>query len=336
VGAGEQAEADLRAGAQPYLDALNDLLAQAGLLQAPDYSGIQQGLADIVARFGTEGDPIQQQLGDLATRMQQGPDEAAVLESQARGAGFVDAQGNADVQGYLDYLGQFRPGGVPTLEGTGLTAIQERALASQGEQMRAGATQSVENMLGETGAFMRAMAHADELTSQIADLQLRSSVQMINDNFAARLASYDAQSRQYETLLARGQMSREQVFAERMAQADVEYRTLMGQYETLVQEAQVGIGGLQAQAGLMQQGLQDQISVLETQLTANYQALMAFLGVETAASDAAEDAYNQYIAPYLDQLQLDLLEQELTFGWDDIMDFLGFSAQLAASILLAL
>lgn len=261
----------------PYQQDLRNLFGQVP--QAPDYSGVLGGLRG-----------LQEQVGA-------GPDVAGAEEYAARQAGFPDV---------ASYRASLQQGATATLEGQQGLPPEQRALLERqnraiAREMAEAQSRQVESILANTGSFNRAMASADEHAQSIADTRLRGEIMILNEDFARKIAQFEAQQGQYQTMLTAGQAA-------------------AGQF--LQAKSQVvgnALAAYMAEAQTLQASYQGEVAALQTQAQLILDSAYLAMGVEDAANKQWQSAYDQYMKPILDDLIIKSQQRDMQFGFDDVL-----------------
>lgn len=179
----------------------------------------------------------------------------------------------------IDYSGQ-------------MSEDQRIALANDVQQTRQESMMMLEAMRA-SGRTAASLYKADEISGQIGDMYIQGRLKFMEAN---------------------------------LARAQVETSALMGRYESLAQQGLAGaeqyLQQAQNYAGMALQGYATQLSSLVQQNSQYidlysqhaqqvYNSIMADMGFDEHAMNMAQESYEQYMAPFLDDFQMQLAEYEM-------------------------
>jgi len=174
--------------------------------------------------------------------------------------------------------------------------------------------------LGASGRGIQAFTKADEISSQIGNVQLQYELKKMELNVARKQAEYDAANKQYEYMVDTGQMSVDKYTA-------VVYQQVGMQLQNYATE----IGMIESANRQYLQDYQMELNSFTAHIEAMYQSILMPLQIDSMLYDNMAKAYEAMLAPYyrtmeqtalrLQQEQLDASERQGFF--ETILGFLG-------------
>lgn len=261
------------------------------------YQAIQEWLAAnglTMNDIGGETEGMQALIDALAA----GPDQQQGREYAASTIGL-----SADELGaMLNELTTSLAGGVNEAEGftPEELALRERKNRANLRDAEARAKRLVENSFADTGSTVRMLAQADEATRQISNLQLQQDVQLAQEDFERAMAQFNSQKEMWVQMVQANQMG----YADYMDRANegmgIALQGYMSKINALLAENQQ----------YLQMHQQDQ-ALIAQQIEDLYNAANIQLGVNQAYIDAITQLYAQSLQPFLDQIQIWLLQEDM-------------------------
>jgi len=172
-----------------------------------------------------------------------------------------------------------------------LSEDQKRALALDVQNVRRENMMMIEAIAAE-GRHAAAFYKADELSSQIADIYIQGKLKYMESNLLRSQVEFDAYQRQYESMVSLGAEGAEQYL-------DMLYNN----------RAQALQGYATEISALVTQNAQ-YIDLYKQHVNQVYQSIMADIGFDEHTMEMAQEAYEQYVTPYLDQFTMKLQSHE--------------------------
>ena len=205
-----------------------------------------------------------------------------------------------------------------------LTEDQQRGLTSDVQMVREENKMILESMQAE-GRSSAAFYKADELSSQVADMYIQGKLKYMEGNLLRSQVEFDALNSQYQGMVQSGMQGSEQY--------------LTNLYNNR-------IGALQGYAtemtSLVNQNAQ-YIDLYKSHVQQVYQSIMTDMGYDEHTMNMAQEFYEAYMAPALDQFEMDLASynaylagQEAEDSGNNFWDILGNIATIAGTVLMFL
>lgn len=151
---------------------------------------------------------------------------------------------------------------------------------------------NLDSVASSGASFANYMMKSDAAINNIRDMQLKSEVELANEDFARKSAEYAALDSRNKTLLESGRMSMEQYFQQDQA---AKASALQG-YATQ-------ISGAIANNQMAINRYQQELATVEMSIQNTYAAVQASLGVQAGVIQIADAAFKQDLADYLVTLQ---------------------------------
>lgn len=257
-----------------------------------------------------------------------GGDRDQILQEEARAAGFIDDEGNGDVDAYNAWkesqvaaLGQ-GAGGQQGLYGTRDEWTMDRAQQQQIQVLVDSNSQMIESLgMKSSAAAYNKMA---EVSNSIASANLQYGVKKMEENRLRQEYEYEQLKWRYETLtntgLEAGRELADQIQENRMGAMEA-YAT---ELSTLIEQENQRINGLSAslagygmeleaaieenqEALTLRQTMGNEygrdMTVLAEHADTMYRKIMLDIGYDEHMIAAAEAKYNEYMAPYWTALE---------------------------------
>jgi len=200
-------------------------------------------------------------------------------------------------------------------------AMRAKANQQMLREMEARQKRLVENSYADTGSTIRMMQTADESLRMINNEQIQQQALLIKEDGDRAIAQYNAKKETYQRMLENREITSAQ-YIEALQQ---------GQTAALQGYAQKINALYQENQSYFQQYAAD-LQALTTSIDAMFKAAQLELGVTQAELDMSSEFFDKYLAPYHEQLNRLLMEQELAPDW---MGILGIIASFAATVVAA-
>lgn len=259
----------------------------------------------------------------LIDRTQAGPNEAdynAAYENAARLMGLGSAQ---EVQDLMNGLATSVSQDVSGQQGM---SDEERQLRERQNQanisaMRQASRRMVQDSLADNGSTARMLETADTATQQIANFQLQQDAQLAQDEFERQLADLQSKKDTWAKMIDANQMGTQDYMQNLQSSISIAMQGYATKVSAMMQENQ---GYLQEYSG--------DLSGLTTQIDSMYRAANLELGVNVAEIDMASQLYASEVQPYLDELNMKLMEKQLEGPslWDRFMQLLSIGSNAAS------
>ena len=289
----------------PIYGKIEDLAAKAGEFQSFD-----EWLATSGKALGSYDAPLAG-VQALTDKWQTGPNAAdydAAFGHAARLTGLDAAQMQTMLAGLAEEVG---PGDANLM--SGLTDAEMEAMRRVDQatlrDMEARSLRLVQDTMADTNSTARMLQTASEQTTKMNSAQIAQDYARVQANGDRQVMQLQSKIQTWQTLLETNQMGVDEYISNLEEGASMafqgyalEMNTIMQQNQELFQEYQ---GDLQAM-----------IAGIE----ATYSAIQLEIGATAAELDYANQLYMQHLQPIMDELQLMITEQEMTFGWDDVWD----------------
>jgi len=282
------------------------------------------GFTDWMASQGNTVGTIDSQLtglGGLRDQLMAGPDVAGGQQFAAQMGGFDDfSQMQQAMQGMYESAYGRRDAEGNVIEGQGAMdlaqgmsaedmALREKQVRRNTMEMERRAERMLGDVMSDTGSTARMFAQADEYLNSIANAEVQQQVQIAQDNIAMKIQEVQGAQQGYAQQYQQGTMSAIQ----------------------FMQTKQQGLGlAMQAYAIEMEAIMTNNNQYLQ-QYQADYNAVLGQINSTLAAAQLemgltdseinwAAEQYAAEIQPRIDALNEMAMQQELTFGFDDIWD----------------
>ena len=289
----------LRDKYQKYINKMNALYAEGNLPQMGNL-----GYDELERLMGLMEDP--------------GQFGAGAEENEARSMGFFDAAGNPDVtalrawKGTRDFSNR-----------QGLSAEQEtaarKAYGLTEQKSREQARLMAETAFGNSGGMLAKMNQAyDEANRDIADSSARFEVDLMNQDFAAKLQEQEVYDRQFQT----GQIAYQDYLDAKQAGVAQAVQAWSMRADTLLAQYNTEWGGILNQAQLIQGAAALEMGVDQHTMDMMEQAFALSMSAQTA----------QYTFQQL-RLMIDQLELEIDSGnMETLIALLGTITDLLGTL----
>lgn len=191
-------------------------------------------------------------------------------------------------------------------------ALRRRADASTRREMEVRARRLVEDTFADTGSTARMLETAAEANRQINNVQLQQDMALGQEYFERQMANFEGKKQTWEMMLQTKQIGVEQYLSNLRESASLAFQGYAQQMQAIYMQNQEVFQAYTADL----QGVMAQID-------ASYKAITLEIGATQAELDYATQLYQSKVQPYIDALNAMLIEQELTYGFDDLMGTLG-------------
>jgi hypothetical protein len=255
-----------------------------------------------------------QRVAEIANQLvnpeQAGVDISAAEARAALMQGFVKEDGTPDVDAYraaqAGYREQLDQGvmGQQGVYGTEFEQLSRRAHNIEVQNLIA-ANQQIVEALG-TKSSAAAYAKMAEVSNQIANVNIQYELKLAEQDLLMRQMEYEAMSNRLAQMQAQGLAVQEQYLNQLQA----------NRYEALQAYAQNLTAVIETNKNYFQMYGQD-LEALKTHADTVYQSIMAEVGVDQAAMERANQAYEAYMAPYLDALDAWYMQQNVQLAQDE-------------------
>jgi len=196
------------------------------------------------------------------------------------------------------------------------------------QQLR-GETKLALEALGASGRGIQAFTKADEISSQIGNVQLQYELKKMELNVARKQAEYDAANKQYEYMVDTGQMSIDKYTA-------VVYQQCGMQLQNYATE----IGMIESANRQYLQDYQAELSSFVAHTEAMYQAILLPLQIDQQLYDNMSKAYEAMMAPWyrkMEELAIQIQQDAIAAAQsqsviDSILGFLGIGISAITGI----
>ena len=277
---------------RPYITQMTDLLGT--MPSAPDLTAQRAGMQGLISRL--EG-------GVTDT------DIAEAINYAAQTAGF------GTPEEYRTYLGEQRPMGIGEYEGL---SPEERSLMEK--QKRATIGEMSENQrlaaeaaAGATGSWTRGMAAADDMRKKITNTALQYDVEIMDMNFARKMAQAEQASKNFYSMVQTGQVS-------------------MGQYLQMKNaNITTALEGYYKDASLALQSYGTEVQAILSQVEAIKNVALTELGIDVGILEQMNEEFELHYADYYVELEQFNIEEDIRQNrWDRFFDFLGAIADFGS------
>lgn len=259
---------------------------QPDLTKTPEY----QGIAGIAEQLTSPG----QTEADIGAAEAQ----AALMQ------GFMNEDGTPDVAGYRaaqqEYRTQLDRGvmGQEGIYGTEYEQASRRAHALEVQNLIDSNQQMIEAIgIRSTSAAYSKLA---EVSNQIANTNAQYELKMAEQDLLMRQIEYEAMNNRLAQMQAQGLAVQEQYLNQLQA----------NRYEALQAYAQNLTAVIETNKAYFQMYGQD-LEAMKLHADTVYQTIMADIGIDQAAMERANQAYEAYMAPYLDALDAWYMQQNV-------------------------
>ncbi len=259
---------------------------QADLTQTDEYQTMQ----DLQALLSGEG--------------QTGEDMTAAETQAALSAGFVNPDGTGDVDSYRAarqaYQGQLDQGvmGQEGVYGTEFEDISRKAHSIQVQTLVDSNIQMIEALGMKSSAA--AYAKMNEVSSMIANTNIQYELKLIEQDLLMRQIEYEAMTGRLKNMQDQGLAIQDQFLTQ-----------LRNNRLEALEAAAQGINAIVQTNNTYLQMHANELDAVRTEAQIIYQGIQADIGVNQAAMDQANQAYEAYMAPYIDKINMYLVEAQI-------------------------
>lgn len=257
-----------------------DAAFQPDLTQTEEYQGVADLVGQLLAPGATEEDLL-------------------AAESQA-----ALQQGFANVEEYraskVEQRTQLEQGvmGQQGVYGTTFEDVSRRAHGVEVQNLIAANLQMVEALGTKSSAA--AYTKMAEVSNQIANTNAQYELKLAEQDLLMRQIEYEAMSNRLAQMQAQGLAVQEQYLTQLT-------NNRMGALQAYAQNLTAIIATNEAYFQMYGQDLE----AIQIHANTVYQSIMAEIGVDQAAMERANEAYEQYMAPYLDELNAWYMKEQL-------------------------
>jgi len=231
-----------------------------------------------------------------------------------------------------------RAGGLAEMMGGGIGGMQglteqesqayDRQKMQDIQQLREETKLALE-ALGASGRGIQAFTKADEISSQIGNVQLQYELKKMELNVARKQAEYDAANKQYEYMVDTGQMSVDKYTA-------VVYQQVGMQLQNYATE----VGMIESANTQYLRDYQTELSSFVAHTEAMYQAILLPLQIDQQLYDNMSKAYEAMLAPWyrkMEELAIQIQQDAIAAAQnqsviDSILGFLGIGISAITGI----
>lgn len=271
-----------------------------------------------------------QGIQDIITQLMNPENQAEWVSGGLEQAGNIlglggEAGYNERVGGLADLIGQHKE---QLGQEQQLTDEQNRYLMNDIKKTRE-ETKLIIEALGSSGRTAQALIAADEISSQISNIQIQYRMKVAEQNQARLQAQYDAEMQQYQYMVQTGQFNVSDYIQKQRENAAMQL-SVYGEEVNMI---------VQGNAQYLQQYAAD-LQSMQLHAQQIYNGIMAELGMDESLRQQMQDYYNMALAPYNQQLQnLALMREEWAFNSQQRMEMIsailgmvGSGAEIVASI----
>lgn len=208
------------------------------------------------------------------------------------------------------------------------TDLQNRQLMSDIRQARE-ETKLIIESLGAGGRSAQALVSADNISSQIGNMQIQYRLKIAEQNYARQQAQFDAEMQQYQFMVQTGQMNVSDYIQKQRENAAMQL-SVYGQEVNMIESSNAQY--LQEYSADMQ--------AIQAHAQAIYNGIMAEMGLDQSLYEQMQNEYEMAMAPYTQALQnISLMEERIAADnqsrmqmFSAILGMMGTGADIVAAI----
>lgn len=299
-------------------------IAAALKLKYDEYVSSMKGVLGGGVPSAPDLNPYIQSMGSLTSQLSAGPGqfqgEAERYRAQMMGYSDItnpDGSVTTAEDQYRQDLQRMRGAQVGDMQG--LTAeernLMERNKASTIQGMEEQAQRQLESVMGDRGG-MGALAAADEYRRQISDVNLQYDLEIAQSDYARKITEIQRNDQQYALQVQQG-------------------NALASDYLNMRKQGITdALTGYMQQASLATQQYTNEVDSVIKHADLIYKAAQLEMGADSQMMQMLSDQWEMMIAPYMTQLQITQMNQQIAQGqFNSVLSLLTLPFKIAGMIL---